>query len=234
MINFINYNFFSVTNSAKGKCMAKPISFGKFNFRTRKACEEDSRQRINSYSPGSIMSTDDKTYFEALFTLHSEYDEKVGTGIQDIEVGLDFHKNRCLFIIRKDNSKVVISWRHCIQPYSKKMVVSYAFRRAIKNTVMQFKNEMVTAGSTCPKLGLTLTYNNSHVAYINESFEEILTSFLSFNNLSYESIELIDPESQDKDQRGIIACKEILSSWQAFHSEKAKFQLLSIEANLRK
>ncbi|EJE4163715.1 DCL family protein [Vibrio parahaemolyticus] len=112
--------------------MAKPISFGQFKFGTRKACEEDARRRINSYTPGSLMTLDDKAFFEALFTLHSEYDEKVGCGIKDIEVGLDFHRNKCLFIIRNDNSRVVISWRHCVKPYTKKWLFLTLFEGLLK------------------------------------------------------------------------------------------------------
>ncbi|ELA8128057.1 DCL family protein [Vibrio sp. 10N.222.54.F12] len=214
--------------------MAKPISFGQFKFGTRKACEEDARRRINSYSPGTIMALDDKAFFEALFTLHSEYDEKVGCGIKDIEVGLDFHRNRCLFIIRKDDSRVVISWRHCVKPYTKKMVVSYAFRRAVKSTVMAFKNEAILNGAVCPKLGVNLTFDNSHVSYVSMSFDDMLTDFLAENSLTYESVELIDPEYSDSDQRGKLASHVVTESWQKYHQSRAEFELLSIEANLSK
>ncbi len=214
--------------------MAKPISFGKFKFSTRKACEDDARRRINPYSPGSIMTLDDKAFFEALFTLHSEYDEKVGCGIKDIEVGLDFHRNRCLFIIRKDGSKVVISWRHCVKPYTKKMVVSYAFRRAVKNTVMAFKNEAISNGATCPKLAVNLTFDNSHVSYASISFDDMLTDFLAEKGLTYESVELTEPEYSDSDQRGKLADPVVMKSWQKYHQSRAKLELLSVEANLSK
>ncbi len=214
--------------------MAKPISFGKFNFTTKKACEEDARIRINSYLPGSIMASDDRVFFEGLFTLHDEYDEKVGCGIKNIEVGLDFHRNRCLFIIRNDNSRCIISWRHCIKPYTKKMVVSHAFRRAVKNTVMEFKNDAISKGTICPKLGISLTFDNSHVSYTSISFDVMLTDFLTENHLSYESIQLIDPKCTDSDQRGIIANDDVMLSWQKYHQSKADMELLSIHANLSK
>ncbi|EFO40750.1 TPA: DUF3223 domain-containing protein [Vibrio alginolyticus] len=214
--------------------MAKPISFGQFKFGTLKACEEDARNRINSYAPVSLMTSDDKAFFEALFTLHSEYDEKVGCGIKDIEVGLDFHHKKCLFIIRNDNSRVVISWTHCVKPYTKKMVVSYAFRRAVKHTVMAFKNEAISNGAICPKLGIHLTFDNSHVSYVSLSFDDMLTNFLSENNLTYESVELIDPEYSDTDQRGKLANRVVLESWQRYHQSRSSFELLSVEANLSK
>lgn len=214
--------------------LAKPISFGQYKFSTRNACEEAARSRINSYNPGSTISPDDKAFFEAMFILHSEYDEKVGCGIQDIEVGLDFHRKKCLIIIRNDNSRVVISWRHCVKPYTKKMVVSYAFRRAVKNTVMRFKNNAILSGAICPKLGINLTFDNSHVSYTYLSFDDMLNDFLDENDLSYESIELIDPDFDDSDQRGKLANQVVEDSWQKYHKSKANFELLSIEANLSK
>ncbi|CAM4395165.1 DCL family protein [Pseudoalteromonas maricaloris] len=214
--------------------MAKPISFGPFRFSTKKACEEEARRRISSYSSGVIMTLEDKVFFESLFTLHSEYDEKVGCGIRDIEVGLDFHKNKCLFIIRKDNTKVSISWRHCVKPHTKKMVVSYAFRRAVKDTVIAFKNKAISNGATCPKLGINLTFYNSHVSYKPPSFDCILSNFLKEHGLSYDSVELIDPDSNDSDQRGKLANHVIMDSWQKYHNSKANFELLSVEGNLRK
>lgn len=214
--------------------LAKPISFGKFKFGTRKACEDEARSRINSYSAGSLISASDKEFFEALFTLHSEYDEKVGCGIRDIEVGLDFHKNKCLSIIRNNDSKVVISWRHCVKPYTKKMVVSYSFRRAVKNAVMQFKSLAVFSGATCPILNIELTFDNSHVSYKGISFDELLSNFLEANKLSYEGIELSDPDANDLDQRGVLQDSLLTNNWQEYHKSNAELSLLSADANLRK
>jgi Protein of unknown function (DUF3223) len=214
--------------------LAKPISFGVYNFPTLKACKDDARRRIKPYAVGSILSVDDGEFFKTLFTLHDEYDEKVGSGIRDIEIGLDFHRKKCLFIIRNDNSKVVISWNHCIKPYTKKMVVSYAFRRAVKATVIEYKNKSVLAGAICPISGIKLTFENSHVSYSVISFDDMLSSFLATNSLTYETVGLTDPSFNDSDQRGIIEDQRIVESWLRYHQSNAVFELLSAEANLSK
>jgi hypothetical protein len=214
--------------------LAKPISFGSFKFKTRKACEDEARNRVNSYSAGSIISATDKAFFEALFTLHSEYDDKMGCGIKDVEVILDFHKNKCLSIIRNDNSKVIISWRHCVKPYTKKMVVSYSFRRAVKTTVMDFKSVSLSAGAICPVSNIELSFDNSHVSYTGVSFDDLLSNFLATKKLGYDDIELIDPDATDSDQRGVIQNTLLTNSWYEFHKKHAKFTLLSADANLRK
>jgi len=214
--------------------LAKPISFGKFKFGTRKSCEEEARSRINSYTAGSVLSVIDKCFFEALFTLHSEYDEKVGCGIRHIEVSLDFHNNKCLAIIRNDDSREIISWRHCIKPHTQKMVVSYSFRRAIKNTITEFKRQAISDGSICPILSIKLTFGNSHVSYIGPSFDDLLSNFLEENSLNYESVELKDPEAEDSDQRGILFDPNITSNWRSYINNHAELALLSADANLRK
>lgn len=214
--------------------MAKPISFGKFNFRTRKACEDEVRSRINLYPAGALLSLEDKKFFEALFTLHSEYDEKVGCGIRDIEVCLDVHRNKCLSIIQNNDFKVIISWRHCIKPYTKKMVVSGSFRRAVKNSVIQFKIKVVSSGALCPILNTSLTYDNSHASYSKVSFDEVLSNFLEHNNLCYETVELQDPDVNDSDQRGILRDSVLTDNWLNYHGSNTELVLLSAEANRRK
>lgn len=119
--------------------MAKPIAFGTYQFRTKKSATEEARRRINKYEAGCRLNIEDEGFFAALFTLHSEYSEKRGTGIDHIKVERDFHGNLCLYIHRVDGSSIDCSWVHCIQPASQKTIVSMAFRRTVKDIVMAFK-----------------------------------------------------------------------------------------------
>ncbi|WP_170964645.1 hypothetical protein, partial [Vibrio sp. F13] len=88
--------------------------------------------------------------------------------------------------------------------------------------------------AVCPKLGVNLTFDNSHVSYVSMSFDDMLTDFLAENSLTYESVELVDPEYSDSDQRGKLASHVVTESWQKYHQSRAEFELLSIEANLSK
>ncbi|PAA31755.1 hypothetical protein CJU73_01615 [Pseudomonas fragi] len=214
--------------------MAKPIIFGIYQFRTKKSAIEEARRRINQYEAGSRISPDDEHFFASLFTLHSEYEEKKGTGIDHIKVERDFNKNRCLYINRADDTSIDCSWMHCIQPASQKTVVSMAFRRAVKEKVIVFKVEQLKKDSICPALGVRLTYENSHVSYNYPQFESLLSDFLEQEEVSFDSVRLINPEVSDLDQRGIIASIELVNSWRTYHQDNAELQLLSAEANLRK
>lgn len=214
--------------------MPKAVIFGPFQFRTKRAATEEIRRRINRYEAGDKLDSDDELFFYELFKLHDEHQEKVGLGINHIQVERDFHKNRCLYIHRIDGTKIDISWVHCVRPATVKSTVSMAFRRAIKDRVIKFKNQCLQRGHHCPVLAIPLTYENSHVAYTYQSFDSLLSEFLSKAEYTYESVALENPESEDRDQRAILKNGDLRDSWVDYHGKNAKLELLSSEANLRR
>jgi hypothetical protein len=214
--------------------VAKPIAFGTYQFKTKKNATEEARNRINQYEAGERLRLEDEQFFVSLFTLHSEYSEKKGAGIDYIAVGRDFHSNRCLYIHRVDGTSIDCSWVHCIQPASQKTVVSMAFRRAVKEIIMAYKSASLDKVDACPILGTKLTYENSHVSYLSPSFDDLLIGFLQQRHIDIESVALTNPKPVDTDQRGQVTDQELLNDWCSFHQRKANLQLLSAEANLRR
>ena len=192
------------------------------------------RRRINQYEAGDRLSSDDELFFVSLFTLHSEFEEKKGVGIDHIKVKRDFHNNRCLYIHRVDGTEIDCSWVHCIQPASQKTVVSMAFRRAVKEVIREYKITQLRVVDVCPILGIQLTYDNSHVSYPDPSFETLLSDFLNHKGMDFESVQLTNPAPDDLDQRGQITDGGLLAEWLAYHEANATFRLLSAEANLRR
>lgn len=213
--------------------MAKQIVFGTYQFKTKKSATEEARNRINQYEAGERLQFEDEQFFISLFTLHSEYLEKKGPGIDYIAVARDFHNNRCLYIHRVDGTSIDCSWVHCIQPASQKNVVSMAFRRAVKDIIMAYKSNLLGQVDICPVLGTKLTYKNSHVSYLSPSFDDLLMEFLQQHHIDIESVSLTNPKPVDTDQRGQVSDQELLNDWRSFHQINANLQLLSAEANLR-
>lgn len=209
--------------------MAKPIVIGDIQFRTKTAAKDEIRRRIGQYEAGDILSVADQIFFEELFKLHDEYSEKVGAGLKHIQVEMDLHGNRCLYIHRTDGAEIDISLVHCVQPASTKTVVSTAFRRAVKERVMAFKSNQLSGGCRCPILNILLEYANSHVAYTEYSFESLLDDFLSQTDVTFESIELINPKPDDSDQRGILKDLDVKAQWNRFHESNARLTLMSAE-----
>jgi hypothetical protein len=214
--------------------VAKPIAFGTYQFKTKSSATKEARNRINQYEAGERLRLEDEFFFVSLFTLHSEYTDKKGAGIDHIAVERDFHNNRCLYIHRIDGTIIDCSWVHCIQPASQKTVVSMAFRRAVKEIIMAYKSASLDKVDVCPVLGTKLTYENSHVSYLSPSFDDLLIGFLQQRHIDIESVGLTNPKPVDTDQRGQVTDQELLQDWCSFHQRKANLQLLSAEANLRR
>lgn len=214
--------------------MAVPVLIGEFQFKTKSAAKDEIKRRISSYEFGDILSPEDQIFFGDLFKLHSEHDSKIGCGIASIQIERDFNNNKCFFINRVDGSRTDISWTHCIQPASTRNIISMAFRREIKDRVVSFKSNQLEKQIMCPILDIPLDFNNSHAAYIDRSFEQLLNEFLKVNGIDIESIEIIDPMPDDKDHRAMLKNSEIRLSWKNYHLANAQLTLISAEANLRR
>jgi hypothetical protein len=214
--------------------LAQPVVFGAHQFKTKKAATEAIRERISHYEAGEKLNEDDQFFFSELFKLHNEYTDKVGVGIAHIQIERDFHNHKCLYIHRIDGEKEDISWVHCVQPASKKTVVSVAFRRAVKEIVKTFKSQKIAENQKCPVLNISLDFSNSHAAYIQPTFDELLSGFLGQIGQNIESIVLENPKPADRDQRGILKDSALTQAWLKHHTTFANLELLSAEANLRK
>ncbi|NRA59965.1 MAG: DCL family protein [Psychrobium sp.] len=214
--------------------MARVIIFGSFQFKTKKAATDEIRRRINAYKTSEILKQADRLFFEALFKLHDGHGKKIGVGIKHIQVERDFNNNRCLYIHRIDGTKTDISWVHCVRPATVKSTVSMAFRRAVKGTITEFKVKAINEGARCPVLNISLDFKNSHVSYVEPTFDELLNEFLILGNNTYKSVELENPTPQDSDQRGKLKDLKLKTSWISYHRNKTNLKLLSADANLRK
>lgn len=211
--------------------MAKPINFGDHYFTTKTAAIKEIQSRINKYDFGSKISYEDQLFFSQLFTLHSEYSDKIGAGIEHISVEKDFHRNRNLYIHRKDGSKIDISWRHCLQPISKKTTLLLAYRRAVKDIIISYRNNQIDNDAHCPFLNVKLTARNSHVIYPETSFDILVSEFLGTIDCDLYGTELENPSPEDDDQRGILRDKTLEARWRAYHEQNAVLKMISASAH---
>ncbi len=99
---------------------------------------------------------------------------------------------------------------------------------------MAFKSAQLSNNCRCPILNVSLDYGNSHVAYIEYSFESLLEDFLIQSGITLESVELINPTPDDSDQRGILKDPYLMAKWNQYHESNARLTLMSAEANLRR
>lgn len=72
------------------------------------------------------------------------------------------------------------------------------FRRAVKEVVTSFKNRRLSERAIYPALEIVLDFKNSHVSYVDRSFDSFFTDFLLETGDSYESIKTQNPTIQTK------------------------------------
>jgi len=97
-----------------------PIKIGEFSYPSKAAAKDAVRELIGKYSFNEKLNNDDKLYCLELFKRHSEYKDKTGCGIKDIEVKRDEYGHKYFHLFRVDGSDEDISWVHCISPKKKK------------------------------------------------------------------------------------------------------------------
>jgi Protein of unknown function (DUF3223) len=73
---------------------------------------------LNRYSEGAFVSDTDAKDLVALLKRHDERDEKMGPGIDHFEVDAapDGYAGKCFWVIRRDGSRIDISYKHCLLP----------------------------------------------------------------------------------------------------------------------
>lgn len=125
------------------------LKIGQRVFNTKNAAHKYYRSYINSLENG-IYDPDTQCYSElmSLFRLHPEYDEKIASrnvcGIE-IESNAWNKKAKNIRLLYDDEwDKVTnISWRYCIQsPPTDKMNVTVVMRRAVYDTMYQFRHSV--------------------------------------------------------------------------------------------
>ena len=69
---------------------------------------------LNRYRPKQRVSEEDAADLAALLKRHSEYQEKLGTGIDHFEVMSAVFGTQCFRIVRTDGTGVDFSYQRCI------------------------------------------------------------------------------------------------------------------------
>lgn len=207
-----------------------PLVIGKEHFASREAAKVRVRKLIGAYEFGDFLGEDDLSFCMDLFKHHTQYTEKIGSGVRAIQVRRDEQGNRYFHIHRLDGTDVDISWVHCITPKKDATVVLEALRSAVKVQIQKAKDEFVRSGAICPFYGVMLNHSNSHVDHSSPTFEEIVAMFLEHEHISLADIKV--EEQQGNDFRGLPADYHLRGSWVDFHACKARLRLISSTANL--
>ena len=199
-------------------------------FETKTECKMHSKNIINSL--GCCEINKDHEYFNFFCDLlknHSEYDEKVGCGIDHFciiknKLNPNFYG---MELCRLDNSKINFSWVHCCE-FKKRSYdwhLSSAMRSSIMKTIINFKNNNKSECKMCKVSDPDAIYHVDHIIpFINlkNDFLKIIKQKLpiSFSTCLNTGLCIFNDDD--------ISFK---NEWTSYHDAKCTLQILCRSCN---
>jgi Protein of unknown function (DUF3223) len=94
------------------------------------------RAMLYRYQPGQRIDDNDARHLRALLEWHTEYEEKVGLGIDHFSVMWaegECYATRCFCVIRGDGTQIDFSYRHCIRSITNRAFAALLRKETIPN-----------------------------------------------------------------------------------------------------
>jgi len=215
----------------------KPLYYiGDVSFKTKKECENYTRNIINSLGCCIINKTHSHfIFFDNLIKNHTEYDDKRGVGIESFYIApnpmvkTSYQTN----IKRIDGSVVVFSWVYCCQFKEKTTTNNLvnSMRISVRNHTINYKQKQTKLICNYCKSENEL-YENYHVDHDNPSFQTLKNDFLQ---LTTKKIPLLF-DSCKKYNFAIFKEEndDFKNDWVDYHNKNCNLQILCRDCNLRK
>lgn len=94
----------------------KPVILSTRGFQNQKEATAFFKEMLYRYKPRERISDADSADLASLLKRHTDYDEKVGVGIDHFEVMNAEFGTRCFRLVRVDGTGEDFSYLHCIAP----------------------------------------------------------------------------------------------------------------------
>ena len=96
--------------------VAKPFNIDTRSFQKKGDAMSYFRTMLNRYKPGDRVNDADAADLAALLKHHTEYKDKVGSGIDHFRVMANLYNTQSFEIVRADGSRDDFSYKQCITP----------------------------------------------------------------------------------------------------------------------
>lgn len=216
--------------------MKQKYTIGELEFKTKKDCENYTRNKIHELGCCEIKKDNSNfNFFNNLLKNHSEYENKKGCGIEYfyIEPNPLNKKYYQTMIKRTDGSKTDFSWVYCCQfkPRTVNEDLIRAMRNAIKDDVIKYKQSQNKLICNYCKSETEL-YEDYHVDHDNPSFQVLKDNYLltttkqkptSFGECEIYKLTIFKDEDNDFE-----------IDWINYHKLNCNFQILCRTCNLKK
>jgi hypothetical protein len=223
---------------------------GSYEFTTKKAAKEAAAERMMNIPYGYYsIDSDDGDFLLAILENHSEYDEKVGCGIEGFNVNPSLNpslhasgKGKHITFKRLDGTEDSFSYNHCLTFPDKgkkecgNRELRYALRESIRPQIKAFKNhdserDVPDQCLPCPECNHEYNdYNPFHVDHV-EPFSRLVDTFLQEEQIN-------PPKAYGKTITRRWAFKPsdqyIEDKFIDFHARHAKYQFLCSRCNNKK
>ena len=211
-------------------------SIGSISFKTKKACENYTRTKINELGISTINEQHhDYNFFVDLINNHVESDIKIGVGIKQFNIGINPLNKKAyhISITRIDNSEIDFSWIYCCQfkVRTQKEYLIKAMRESISPFTIKFKKQQKSlVCNFCNSKDEE--YSDYHVDHDSPSFKELSMHFLN-------QVKLKQPESFGDCPKTHLTIfheddDEFKNEWINYHNSNCRFQILCQKCNLKK
>ena len=215
--------------------MKQKYYIGKLEFKTKKECEDYTRNIINTLGCCKI-NKDHKnfSFFNDLLKNHSEYNDKKGVGIKYFYIQPNALNKKCYatLIKRLDGSKIDFSWLYCckFKTYTNNHDLIQAMRQAIRHDIIKYKKQSKLICNFCSVDDKP--YSNYHVDHDEPSFKTLTDNFLqstkkqipsSFGGCETTHVTIFNDEDEDFE-----------NEWNTYHNKHCNLQILCKDCNLKK
>lgn len=214
--------------------MKQSYNIGDLSFKTKKACEEYTRQVINRLGCCKVSNGHSEYAFLCdLLKNHPGYDIKAGPGIDYFFIRPNITRPTTYqtMIRRIDGTETDFSWRYCcefrVRPTSHHL--NLAMRSAIREDIVNFRNKQTKM--QC-KLCNTEDANEYHIDHNMPPFRDLKSDFLRetktpipniFDELNPISLTIFKKEDEKFEME-----------WKEYHNMHCNLQVLCSTCNMKK
>jgi hypothetical protein len=217
-----------------------PYILASETFRTKDELANRCRDILNATFDGQFVSEQSLPFLIELFQYHDEWLDKSGSGICGISALTTIQGTRCFALVRKDSSRIDISFPHAIRliPSSRKGSLlpqplrdfRNAARSAVESQIQAFRDEQLVNTKLCSITNERIHRGNCSVDHKPpKTFDRILFEFCQNHKINPLKVKV-------GSHGGTVAVFEdefLIANWQRYHQEHAVLRLMSKLGNLQ-
>lgn len=217
----------------------KPVELATRSFANQTEATAFFKAILNAYRPKERVSDEDALHLAALLERHTEYDQKVGCGVDHFKVMMTEHGTQCFRVIRTDGSGTDFSYTHCVtgRAPSLKQEVAQAFRHTVRIDLFKARDKFFAEHKgadglvACGKTGERIAPDDGHMDHMPPmTFEVIVTTFLQGRGLRLDDVPL--SKAADEQVATTLTDNALSDAFRQYHGGVARLEFVKDQVNL--